>query len=220
MLRSRRRQVGWGLLALVLTGTGWRAHAATDLQDDPLAIRAKGSPSAPVTVFEMSDFQCPYCRRHALETFPIIEREYLATGKVRWVFINFPLVDLHRNALPAAEVAMCAARQKAFWPIHDLLYATQPDWSGLDDPGPFFMELADSAKVNRVQLRTCLEGEETLPQIRADAEGSSRAGATRTPTFYIEGGLLVGAHPIAVFRTVLDSIYQAKTSGGDGRQRR
>src|SRR5437867_13352736 len=89
---------------------------------DPLAARAKGRPDAPVTVYEMSDFQCPYCRAFALATMPLLEREYVQAGKVRFVYINLPLSSLHKNAATAAEVALCAARQQRFWPMHDLLF--------------------------------------------------------------------------------------------------
>jgi len=172
-----------------------------------------GSEQAPVTVYEMSDFQCPYCRRHTVENFPTIEKEYIETGKVRWVFVNFPIPQLHPNAVVAAEAAMCSAEQGAFWPVHDLLFAHQDTWAPLKEPGEFLLSLADSVGIDRGRLASCLQSQETLPQIRADAQGAAKAGATSTPTFYIEGGLLVGAHPMEVFRMVLDSIYTEKTAG-------
>ena len=181
-------------------------------QDDPLASRAKGSLTAPVTVYEMSDFQCPYCRRHATETYPALEREYVNPGKVRWVFVNFPL-PMHPNATPAAEVAMCGAQQGKFWPIHDLLFKHQEVWAPLKEPAEFMLSLADSVGADRAQLTSCVEGKQTRKIIETDAMGAARAGATSTPTFYIEGGLLVGAYPIEVFRQILDSVYTAKTSG-------
>jgi protein-disulfide isomerase len=176
----------------------------------PLASRAKGSAQALVTVYEMSDFQCPYCRRFALETFPHLDSLYVATGKVRWVFINFPLTSLHPNAVPAAGIALCAAKQGAFWEIHDLLYQHQQDWAPLEDPSQYLLSLADSAGVSRPALIECLKAPTTAEEVRADAEGASRAGAASTPAFYIEGGLLVGAQPAAVFRHLLDSIYAEK----------
>src|SRR5439155_1004088 len=96
---------------------------------DPLAARTKGRPDAPVTVYEMSDFQCPYCREFALGTMPLLEREYVEAGKVRFVYINLPLSSLHKNAASAAEVALCAARQQRFWPIHDLLVRHLDQWA-------------------------------------------------------------------------------------------
>ena len=176
-----------------------------------LPARTKGSAAAPVTVYEMSDFQCPYCRRFALETFPTLDKEYIQTGKVRWVFINFPLVNLHPNAEPAAEVAMCAARQDKFWPMHDLLYRNQPTWAPLKAPAEFFLTLADSASLDAAAFQQCLSTGATQAVVKSDAEGAVRSGATSTPSFYIEGGIMAGAQPVAVFRTVLDSIVATKT---------
>jgi protein-disulfide isomerase len=177
----------------------------------PLESRSKGSPRAPVTVYEMSDFQCPYCRQFALETFPRLERDYIRSGKVRWVFINFPLTSVHQHASAAAQLALCAARQQGFWRVHDLLFRHQAIWAPLKEAGPFFVSLGDSAGLSKTALLTCLEAPETLNQVRADAEGAARSGAASTPTFYIEGGLLEGAQPLGVFRQTLDSIYAAKT---------
>jgi protein-disulfide isomerase len=185
-------------------------------QQDPLAPRTKGPPAAPVTVYEMSDFQCPFCKRHAEQTFPTLEREYIATGKVRWIFINFPLTSIHPNAVAAAELAMCAARQNKFWEAHDLIFRYQTTWAPLRDPAPFLISLADSLKLGRSPLARCLEKSETVAEIRSDAEGAARAGATSTPAFWIEGGLMTGSHSVLVFRRVLDSIYAVKTKKQTG----
>ncbi len=179
--------------------------------DDPLASRSKGTPKAPVTVYEMSDFQCPYCKRFAQETFPELDRHYIQTGKVRWVFINYPLTSIHPHAAPAAQLAMCAAKQGQFWRVHDLLFQHQEVWAPLKESGPFFVSLADSAGLSKKALVGCLDAPETLEAVKADAEGAARSGATSTPTFYIEGGLITGAAPVKQFRQVLDSIYDVKT---------
>jgi len=179
---------------------------------DLVAERTRGSATAPVTVYEMSDFQCPYCRRFALETFPTLMQEYVQTGKVRWVFINFPLVSIHPNAEPAAEVAMCAAKQNKFWPMHDLLYRNQPTWAPLQAPAEFFLSLADSAALDAKAFQQCLSTGATQAVVKSDAESAARSGATSTPSFYIEGGIMPGAQPVAVFRTVLDSIIAAKSA--------
>ncbi len=145
-----------------------------------------------------------------MESFPLIEAEYIKTGKVRWVYVNFPIPSLHPNAVPAAQAAMCSANQGAFWPVHDLLFLHQDKWGPLVEPGEFMVTLADSVGIDRALLAECLQTQATLPQIQVDAQGAVKAGATSTPTFYIEGGLLVGAHPVEVFRMVLDSIYSEK----------
>jgi protein-disulfide isomerase len=186
------------------------APAAAFAQADPLASRTLGSASAPVTVYEMSDFQCPFCRRHAEQSFPVIQKEYIATGKVRWIFINMPLSSIHPNAVPAAEFAMCAARQGKFWPAHDILYRRQDVWAPLKNPGAFFMSLADSLRLQKPAMVSCLEKGETRAEVRSDADGAVKAGAGSTPTFYIEGGLLVGTWPPEVWRPILDSLVRVK----------
>ncbi|HEX6669505.1 MAG TPA: thioredoxin domain-containing protein [Gemmatimonadales bacterium] len=205
-----RRVAALALGALLATGGDL---AAQQQSTTAAATRAKGSPSAPVTVYEMSDFQCPYCRRFALETFRAIEQEYISPGKVRWVFVNFPLTSIHANAVAAAATAVCAARQGAFWPMHDLLYQYQETWAPLKEPGPFFLSLADSAGISKPKLLECVKAPATEAEIRYEAEGAERAGASSTPTFYIEGGLLAGAHPLPLFRQVLDSILATKAAG-------
>jgi protein-disulfide isomerase len=185
--------------------------AAQQQSSTAVTTRSKGSPTAPVTVYEMSDFQCPFCRSFALETFRAIEKEYITPGKVRWVFVNFPLTSIHANAVAAAGTALCAARQGAFWPVHDLLYTHQDAWAPVKEPGPFFLSLADSAGISKPKLLECVKSPATESEIRYEAEGAERAGASSTPSFYIEGGLLTGAHPLPVFRQVLDSIHSAKT---------
>lgn len=198
-----------GAVLLAFTALAVTAQAA---QNDALrAARTKGSATAPVTIYEMSDFQCPWCGRFARETLPLLEREYVATGKVKIVFVNFPL-SMHKNAVPAAELAMCAARQNRFWQMHDLLFRTQERWEGLAEPGSFFLGLADSAGVDRDQLLGCVRTGATRSIVQEDAAGSARTGARSTPTFYIEGGLMSGAQPITVFRQVLDSIIRVRTA--------
>jgi protein-disulfide isomerase len=208
------------LTALVLTLGASTLSAQTT--DNSLASRSKGSPTAPVTVYEMSDFQCPYCKRFSQETFPEIERRYIKPGKVRWVYINFPLTHLHPHAAPAGELALCAAKQNGFWRVHDLLFQYQETWAPLKEAGPFFVSLADSAGLSKKALLACLQDPETQKNLRAEAEGAQRAGASSTPAFYIEGGIMEGALPIGVFRQILDSVYAVKTGvkAGGGRKRR
>ncbi len=192
------------LLALLALATPARAQ-------DPTAARTKGSASAPVTVYEMSDFQCPYCARFALDIFPTLEAEYIQTGKIRWIFVNFPL-PMHPNATPAAEVAMCAAKQGKFWPVHDLLFRNQKTWAPLTAPAEYFLTFADSASLNRTAFQECLSADATLAEVKSDAEAAVRSGAKSTPSFYIEGGIMAGAQPLSVFRPILDSVYAVKTA--------
>jgi protein-disulfide isomerase len=206
------------LSALLLLGLLGAAPLWAQTGAAPLEPRSKGAPTAPVTVYEMSDFQCPYCRAFADETFPQLEREYIKPGKVRWVFINFPLTSVHPNASAAAQLGLCAAKQKGFWRVHDLLFQYQDTWAPLKEAGPFFVSLADSAGLSKQVLVGCLQSPETLKEVKADAEGAARSGAGSTPTFYIEGGLLEGSVPVSVFKQVLDSVYAARTGGKAGKR--
>jgi len=94
---------------------------------------------------------------------------------------------------------------------HDLVFRTQRGWAPLKDPGPFLASLLDSLKLRRATVLQCLQKGETRAEIQSDVEGSIKAGAQSTPTFYIEGGLMLGAQPVELFRQVLDSIYRVKT---------
>jgi protein-disulfide isomerase len=143
---------------------------------------------------------------------PTLEREYVATGKVRWVFINLPLTSLHPNAVAAAEVAMCAARQGRFWQTHDALYAQQDTWAKVPDPGPTLAAIAERAGVDRAKLGACIADGAARKEVDADAQRALRSGARATPSFYIEGGLLEGApYTPDPMRQILDSIYAVRT---------
>jgi protein-disulfide isomerase len=197
------------LLATLLVGAG-RAQSG-----DPLAARSKGPPNAPVTVYEMADFQCPACRVFAVTVLPTLEREFVETGKVRWVFINLPLTSIHPNAMVAAEVAMCAGRQGRFWPTHDLLYKQQDDWARLPSPKArdVLVALAQRAGADRAKLLACVNGGTARSEIELDAQRATRSGARATPSFYIEGGLLEGApYSPDPMRRLLDSVYAARTA--------
>src|SRR5918999_1086287 len=95
--------------------------------------RARGSEGAPVVVFEIADFQCPYCASFAEDVFPRIDSAYIRSGRVQWVYVNLPL-PAHREAWGAAEAALCAgAAASRFWEVHDILYARQSEWAGAAD---------------------------------------------------------------------------------------
>ncbi|MGD2135477.1 MAG: DsbA family protein [Gemmatimonadales bacterium] len=196
------------------TATSVRSSLSDEQQTAMLEARTKGDPDAPIVVYEVSDFQCPYCRDFWEETLPLIDAEYVQTGKVRFTFLNFPLVQIHSNAAAAHEFAMCGAMQDRFWPIHDLLYRHQAAWSPLDDPSEFFFALADSADLSRERLEDCFRSGAVRELIRREVDLNWRAGVQSTPSFIIEDRLLAGAAPIDVWRPILDSIYQAKTEGG------
>lgn len=185
---------------------------AQDTADLLLSARIKGDPGAPVTVLEASDFQCPYCRDFWRDVLPVLEEEYIDTGKIRFVFLNLPLPSLHENAPAAHEFAMCAAAQDRFWPVHDLLYEHQDAWARLDDPSSYFYQLASLAGIELAALQKCFEAGAVRRLIQEEVQLNVRSGVRSTPSFVIEGGLLIGAQPIDVWRPILDSLVAARTA--------
>jgi len=186
------------------------APSAERADDLMLPARTKGTDQAPIVIYEVSDFQCPFCRQFWAETLPALEREYINTGKVRLTFINFPIPQLHANAQAAHELAMCAAQQDKFWRMHDLLYQYQEAWATLSQPLPYFLGLADSARADRKAVESCLGAGRMRQLVQGEALASWNAGVKSTPTFIVQGLLLTGSAPIADFRPILDSIYAAR----------
>ncbi len=213
---------GAGLLLAAGLGIGLRTRArpavaaprdTVDVGSTPASLllpqRTMGAARAPVTIYEFSDFQCPFCREFWEKTLPAIEHDYVKTGKAKLVFINFPIQQLHPNANTAHQFAMCAARQEKFWVYHDLLFRHQKAWEQLASPAEYFRALGDSAHVDQGALTTCLGTQTVDWVIRGDMQAASNAGVKSTPTFLVNGGMLAGAAPIENWRPILDSIYRA-----------
>ena len=184
------------------------------VQDPLMDERTKGDPQAPITIYEITDFACPWCRVFWEQTLPDIDAEYIQTGKAKLVFVNLPIPQLHPNAPAAHEFAMCSAKQDRFWPIHDLLYRYQEDWAHLEDPKDYFISLADSANVNVDSLTSCLDDGSTRWLVQQESESVVQNGITSTPSFVMDSLLLGGFQPIEGWRPILDSLFVAKTGGG------
>ena len=170
----------------------------------------KGAANAKVALIEFSDFECPFCARYLRESFPKIERDYISTGKIRYVFRHYPLVSLHPRAMKASEGGECAQRQGKFWPFHDRLFANQK----LLDPASL-VEHARATGLEMKAFETCLGGE-AAPTVLADLDVGTRAGIEATPTFLFgfiqeDGSVqvverLVGAMPYDALQAVLDKM--------------
>lgn len=183
--------------------------AAVDAQDTSIVradkARIKGSESAKVWLVTSSDFQCPYCRQFHHETWGSIEKDYVATGKIRVAFLNHPM-PFHQFAIPAAEAAMCAGKQDKFYPMHDGLFATQERWVKSGNPQPIFDSLATSLGLRMEDWRSCVSTRATRAMVEADFERSKRGGVKGTPSFFIGDQLaIVGVAPYADFRKALDA---------------
>lgn len=171
--------------------------------------RIQGSPTAPVWVIEVSDFQCPFCKQWHDQTYKKLRDEFVKTGKVRLAYVNFPLGQ-HAHAGPAAEGAMCAGAQGKFWEMHDALFTTQEKWASLPSSAAYFESLARTTGVDLPRWRQCVQSGKMRPWIQADHDRAERAGAASTPSFMIGDQILVGAQPIENLRSAIDSAL-AKT---------
>lgn len=160
-----------------------------------------GSDKAPLTMVEFTDFQCPFCQRFYSATFSQIKKNYIDTGKVRFVSRDLPL-DIHPNAMRAANAGRCAGEQGQFWPMRDRMAANpeQLDMNHL---------VADAAalKLNVDTFRECVDSQKYKDAIQKDIQDALSVGADGTPAFVIgktspdgvEGELVVGAMPYQVF---------------------
>jgi predicted DsbA family dithiol-disulfide isomerase len=157
-----------------------------------------GSADAPVTIVEFSEFQCPYCGNYARETFPQIEQQYIETGKVKYVFRNFPL-SFHENAEKAAEAGVCAADQGKFWEYHETLFNNQ-DALAVDNLKQYAADLGlDTAKFDQ-----CLDSGAMADKVQSDIDAGTGYGVSGTPAFFVNGIFVSGAMPLEVFQSIID----------------
>lgn len=161
-----------------------------------------GNANAKVTIYEFSDFQCPYCENFYSQTLGQIETSYINTGKAKLIFRYYPL-PFHNNAEKAAEAAECANTQGKFWQYHDLLFKNgQSDGTGLAVTD--LKNYAEQLGLDTAKFNTCLDTGETADIVKKDTASGSAAGVTGTPTFFVNGKELVGAQPFSSFQQSID----------------
>ena len=158
-------------------------------------VRSDGPEDAAVTVVEFSDFQCPYCRR-AQATLAELRKEY--EGRVRWVFKDLPLPDIHPEAVRAAMAARCADQQKKFWPFQAKLFELEL----FTDEN--YENAAKEVGANAKKLMECLAEGAVEQDVAREATEARNFGIQATPLFLINGIQITGAQPIGEFRAVID----------------
>jgi protein-disulfide isomerase len=159
-----------------------------------------GPDTAPLTMIEFTDYQCPFCRGFESKTFDQIRKLYIDTGKLRFVSRNLPL-DIHRDAMRSAEAALCAGDQGQYWPMRDLLFTSKSLATER------ILESAETLKLDPAAFRSCLESEKHKPEILSDVNDAKALQIGGTPAFVIgkttaygvEGYVTSGALPFAQF---------------------
>jgi protein-disulfide isomerase len=170
----------------------------------------KGSPDAPITIVEYSDYQCPFCLRYFNETMPQLQ-PLIEDGTIQYVFKDFPLLNIHPQSQKAHEAAHCARElggENAYWVMHDLLFANQEAWASVSmaDHVEVIKELAAEANLPQSEFDTCLDNGRYAETVSNYVAEGIQLGITGTPTFFINGNRLVGAQPISVFQQVIEQL--------------
>ena len=165
-----------------------------NVADDP----AWGPEDALVVVEEFSDFECPYCGEFAQNTMPQIRQAF--ENKVRFVYRDFPLSQIHESAQKAAEAAQCAHEQGLFWEFHDAMFANQ---GALDVPS--LKVLAENAGADVEEFNACLDSGKNAWEVLLDVKDGNEAGVSGTPAFLINGLLLPGVRPYEQFAAILEA---------------
>jgi protein-disulfide isomerase len=196
-----------------VTGGKFGAPRLEDQSVDLTNAPAKGQPEAPITLVEVSDYHCPFCRKHFVETQPRIDAEYVRAGKVRHVFIHLPIDQLHPEAYRSHEGAACAAEQGKFWELHAKLFE-KPVRSSDD-----IVAHAQAAGLDAGALRTCIESGKHRAMVRDNVSRMQAIGVDSTPLFLIGktpppgkpmeiDAVVRGAYPFEQFKTTFDGLLR------------
>ena len=204
MIKLNKRHVIFGsaaLASLALGGALSFAQNLTGLNDPPaFGEMTLGPDTAKVTVIEYASDTCPHCAAFHNETFGVLKKEYIDTGKVRFVLREFPHDDA---ALAAFMLARCAPKDKYF-PLIDVLFATQPEWT--QNPLAGLNKIAQQAGFTKESFEACMKNETVAKEILAVRSKAEGFGVTGIPTFFVNGERYEGETTIEAFRAKIDPL--------------
>lgn len=185
-----------------------RGASTIDVSGDP----ALGAEDAVVTLIEFSDYECPFCIRHFSQTMGEIDEKFIRTGRIQYVFKDFPIVQLHPDAVLAHQAARCAAEQGKFWEMHSRMFSP----AGTHTPEQLEAH-AKAAGVSMQPYLECLASNRTLTDVKASVDTAVQLGANGTPAFFVgirdpetnrvrilQG--LSGAQPFAEFEKAIQAV--------------
>jgi protein-disulfide isomerase len=176
-----------------------------------------GSASAPVEVWEFSDFECPYCARFSILSMPDIRTRLVETGRVRWRFVHYPLQG-HMKSPTAHLAAACADEQARFWQVHDILYETQDTWTSARNLVRAVTDAAVRGGVDRARFDACMnERGAAWGRVLADKALGDSIGISGTPSFFVNGRQVVELLTYDRLRAIVDSLAPAGAAAPDPR---
>jgi len=190
-----------------------RRTITTTIDDDPV----KGASTAPVTIVEFSDFECPYCKLFFEETLPQLESQYIDMGKVKLVYRDLPLITHEPAATSEARAANCAREQggdDVYFRYHNNIFlTTKSGGSGLTIDQ--IIGISNKMNLDEEKFKACYTSTKYADEVKADFEEAVRIGAKSTPTFVIgktrpdgvvEGVIVEGAAPFALMQSIIDPL--------------
>jgi protein-disulfide isomerase len=178
-----------------------------------------GNPNAPVVIEEFADFECPVCGSFATVTEPDVRKHIIEPGLAYYKYYDFPL-PMHHNTQSASNAAACADEQGKFWQMHDQIFAGQDMW-GLnpdgatqvtDNPKPVFMGFAKAVGLNTTQFEQCYDTKKFQSRVNANAAEGFRRNVAQTPTFFVNGKMLLGSQPYDALKKAVDDATAAAAS--------
>ena len=192
------------LMAVLSMSVGLTAPAVSQTEGAAMRKdRILGDPDAPVTMVEYSSMTCPHCASFHTDTLPQIRENYIDTGKVKLIFIDFPLDGL---ALRAAMIAQCSGDAR-YYPFVDMLFKSQSNWSRSPDPIDALTRIARFGGLTPEQVQACLNDTALMDAIVArQTRAGNEVNVRSTPTFTVNGELVVGDRDYAEFEALFDDI--------------
>jgi protein-disulfide isomerase len=219
-VRALEDQLGRGARPLRSQSSLTEGARSHQIPPDPVGVPTSpglGAADAAIVVVEFSDFECPFCRRFARDTFPVLKRQYIDTGRLFWVFRHLPLKSAHPMAETAARAAHCASEVGSFWQLHGLLFEQATLDVGI------VKDAMRRAGIASGFSEDCLTKQSTQRRIEEDLRSAAELAVSSTPTFMIgtrqpDGRVRIvqrlhGAQPPRRFAEVLDTLISVDPAG-------
>lgn len=216
------RGVAVAVMMVVATGCASEAESAQESSAVPAdaqvageradRARLRGSQDAVFQIVEISDFQCPYCRQFYDETYRLIDSAYVQTGKVSYLWVGYANPG-HGRAWSSISASFCAGAVGKFWPMHDVLFERQQEWSASPDPSVDFRQYAEEANIDGDSFDACMRNSLLAPLMLRDFTSVMRAGISSTPYFILADSIAIrGVTDFETFSAAIDTLLVIRGS--------